>query len=237
MKKLLLVLLTVIVGAAALSAQIKRPQATVTPIVERPAAAAGSPVRLALKVSLPESLHTQSNKPLDPTLIPTVLTIDAPAGVTVDEIVYPPAIELKQQGLEQPLAVFEHEFVVGAQVTLGPGRARRATSSLPGRLRYQACNDMMCFPPVTVEFAWSLRVVPAGAGIEAAADPVFAAIAFGPGEKPGRPGTRGRASATPGAGAAGNSRRRVDSDRRRGANSTASPCSARPAATSAWTSS
>lgn len=183
MKKLLLVLLTAIVGTAALSAQIKRPQATVTPLVERQAAAAGSAVRLALKVSLPENLHTQSNKPLDPTLIPTVLTIDAPAGVTVDEIVYPAAIDLKQEGLEQPLAVFEHEFLVGAQVTLNsnvPG----GELTLPGRLRYQACNDMMCFAPVTTEFAWSLRVVPAGSRVDGAADPAFASIAFGRGEKP-----------------------------------------------------
>ena len=199
MKKSILVLLTVIVGAAVtVFAQMKRPQATVTPLVERPAVAAGSQARLALKVSLPGSLHTQSNRPLDPTLIPTVLTIDAPAGVRVDEIVYPPAMELRQQGLEQPLAVFEHEFVVGAQVTIGPGAAEGGLT-LPGRLRYQACNDMMCFAPATAEFAWALRVVPAGTGVEARADPVFAAIAWGTGEKPaGRaPGTGG---ATPGAG-------------------------------------
>ena len=107
-------------------------------------------MRLALKVSLPESLHTQSNKPLDPTLIPTVLTIDAPAGVTVDEIVYPPAVELKQQGLDQPLVVFEHEFLIGVQVTLGPGMAA-GDLVLPAHLRYQACNDMMCFAPATAD--------------------------------------------------------------------------------------
>ena len=168
MKNLPLVLLTVIVAASvSLSAQLQRPKAAVTPLVERAAAAAGGPVRLALKVSLPESLHTQSNKPLDPTLIPTVLTIDAPAGVTVDEIVYPPAVELKQQGLDQPLMVFEHEFLVGVQVTLGAGVAA-GDLALPARLRYQACNDMMCFSPATEEFAWTIRVVPAGTAIDAA---------------------------------------------------------------------
>ena len=40
----------------------------------------GGQVRAALKVSLPEGLHTQSNKPRDPTLIPTVLTIDPHRG-------------------------------------------------------------------------------------------------------------------------------------------------------------
>jgi DsbC/DsbD-like thiol-disulfide interchange protein len=149
MKKPALMLCLVVVAATVtLSAQIRRPQASVAPLVERPAVPADGPVRLALKVSLPESLHSQSNRPLDPTLIPTVLTIDAPAGVTVDEVVYPPAIELKQQGLEQPLAVFEHEFVVGAQITLGAS-VPAGDLSVPGRLRYQACNDMMCFPPAT----------------------------------------------------------------------------------------
>jgi len=162
---------------------MQRPKAAVTPIVERPAAPAGSPVRLALKVSLPESLHTQSNKPLDSTLIPTVLTIDAPAGVTVDEIVYPPAVELKQQGLDQPLMVFEHEFLIGVQVTLGPGVAA-GDLALPAHLRYQACNDMMCFAPATADFAWTVRVVPAGTASDAASDPAFASIAFGRGEKP-----------------------------------------------------
>ena len=76
-------------------------------------------MRLALKVSLPEGLHTQSNKPLDATLIPTVLTLDAPAGVTVDEIVYPPAIELRQQGLDQPDQVLELGGRIVHSVALG----------------------------------------------------------------------------------------------------------------------
>jgi cytochrome c biogenesis protein CcdA/thiol-disulfide isomerase/thioredoxin len=192
MKKPAFMLCLVVVAATVtLSAQIKRPQASVAPLVERPAVPADGPVRLALKVSLPESLHTQSNRPLDPTLIPTVLTIDAPAGVTVDEVVYPPAIELKQQGLEQPLAVFEHEFVVGAQITLGAS-VPAGDLSVPGRLRYQACNDMMCFPPATADFIWNIHVVPAGAGVDTRADPLFTSIAFGHGEKPA-----GQAAAAP----------------------------------------
>ena len=186
----------VILVVAAVSAQLSRPKATVTPLAGRPAAQAGGTVRLALKVSLPEGLHTQSNRPLDPTLIPTVLSIDAPAGVAVDEIVYPPATELKQQGQDLPLAVFEHEFVVGVQVRLGPEVAA-GDLLLPARLRYQACNDMMCFSPATAEFAWTIRVVPPGTGIEAGSDPVFASIAFGRGEKPAAqaPGAEGTAAA------------------------------------------
>ena len=48
----------------------------------------------------------------------------APAGVTVSEIVFPPATDLKQIGQEQPLAVFEHEFVEWT----GQGRDKDAKS-------------------------------------------------------------------------------------------------------------
>ena len=84
--KRLLVLALIVLGPVALDAQPARPRADVTPLVEGPARP-GSRVRAALKVTVPEGLHTQSNKPRDPLLIPTSLTIDAPAGVTVDEIV------------------------------------------------------------------------------------------------------------------------------------------------------
>src|SRR5438552_3709915 len=101
-------------------AQLRRPRAEVAPIVEG-RARAGAPVRVALEVSLPEGLHTQSNKPRDPNLIPTVLTIDAPQGVTVGEIVWPHSTDFTVAGQDQPLAVFEREFLVGVQLAIAPG--------------------------------------------------------------------------------------------------------------------
>jgi cytochrome c biogenesis protein CcdA/DsbC/DsbD-like thiol-disulfide interchange protein/thiol-disulfide isomerase/thioredoxin len=185
-KKAILVLAIMAIAAAALNAQLRRPQATVTPLVERAGVHAGGPVRLALQVSLPEGLHTQSNKPLDPTLIPTVLTINAPPGVTVDEVVYPPAIELAQAGQDKPLAVFEREFAIGVQVALAPGMAE-GDLVLPARLRYQACNENMCFPPATADVQWTIRVVPSTTPAGGPDIPVFETIAFGRGEKPAAP--------------------------------------------------
>ena len=62
---------------ASRDAQMRGPKAELTPIVESDGVRGGYTVRLALKVSLPEGLHTQSDTPRDPNLIPTVLTIDA----------------------------------------------------------------------------------------------------------------------------------------------------------------
>ena len=140
-------------------------------------------MRLALKVSLPEGLHTQSDQPRDPTLIPTVLTITAPAGVTVDEIVFPPATDLKQAGQDQLLAVFEQHFAIGVQLALAP-EVPAGSLVVPARLRYQACNANICFPPSNADVEWTLRVVSAAPPADTAADAVFASIPFGTGTKP-----------------------------------------------------
>jgi thiol:disulfide interchange protein len=163
-------------------AQLRRPKADVAAIVEG-ATRAGGRARLALKVALPEGLHTQSNKPRDPNLIPTVLTIDAPAGVTVEEIVWPPATDFKVAGQGDTLAVFNHEFVVGAQVALAPSVAN-GSLKVPAQLRYQACDATMCYAPSTADVEWVITVASA-ASADATVAPIFKALPFGTGEKPG----------------------------------------------------
>jgi len=185
--KRFLVLTLVLLGGLAASAQparTTRPKADVVPLVEGPARA-GSTARLALKVSVPEGLHTQSNKPRDPLLIPTTLKIDVPPGVTVEEIVWPPATDLKQVTGDTPLAVFEREFLVGVKLSIGQAVAS-GDLRVPGRLRYQACDVNLCYPPATADVDWVVHVVPANAAARPNPDQakLFAGIAFGTGEKP-----------------------------------------------------
>jgi thiol:disulfide interchange protein DsbD len=161
---------------------MRRPRADVAPLVEHPGTGAGETARVALRVSLPEGLHTQSNKPRDPLLIPTELTIDAPAGVVVKEVVFPPSTDLKQAGQEQPLAVFEQTFGIGVQLAIAAGHPN-GTLSVPFHLRYQACDANLCYAPSTASGEWTLDVGGAKAG--GAPDPIFATIAFGKGDAPG----------------------------------------------------
>ena len=185
-------------------AQLRRPKAEVTPLV-------GADGRVALKVALPEGLHTQSNKPRDPLLIATELTIDAPAGVTVKEIVFPPSTDLKQQGQDQPLAVFEQTFAIGAQLSIAPGAAAGKVA-VPFHLHYQACDANLCYAPSTAEGEWQIEILAGGKTAGAGAvDPIFATIAFGKGEAPAaaegaapvvtRPAASGSRPGPPGQGA------------------------------------
>jgi DsbC/DsbD-like thiol-disulfide interchange protein len=164
-------------------AQIRGVTAALTPIVERDGVAGGQTVRAALQVVLPEGFHVQSDNPRDPTLIPTVLTVTPPEGVTVTEIVFPPPVDLEQLGVDQPLAVFERAFPIGVQLTLARS-VPRGELVVPAHLRYQACNDTTCFPAKTADSEWRLRIVAASTAGTPQHRDVFDRIAFGHGKSP-----------------------------------------------------
>jgi thiol:disulfide interchange protein len=173
-------------SAGTAHAQLGPPKADITSVVETDAVQTGSSVRVALRVRLPEGYHVQSNKPRDPSLIPTVLSVDVPDGVAAKEVVYPPSTDLNQVGQTQSLAVFEKDFAIGVQLTVA-SNAPAGNVVVPVRLRYQACDANLCYPPKTADAQWAIRVVgpSAGTGPRRDAD-LFGRIAFGHGEPLGR---------------------------------------------------
>jgi thiol:disulfide interchange protein DsbD len=168
---------SVLLVLTANAANAQPPRATVTPVVESEAVAGGT-TRVALSVSLPEKLHVQSDRPRDPSLIPTVLTVESPAGVRVTNLIYPEPSDFTLEGGTEPLAVFDHEFVVGAELQLDAS-VRAGTLTIPGRFRYQACDDKVCFQPRTERFEWQVRVVPAGTSVTPSTGAVFEQLASG----------------------------------------------------------
>ena len=168
--------------AAGVSAQLRSIKAELAPVVEAAGVHASSTVKAALVVRLPEGFHTQSNKPRDPSLIATVLTLSPPKGVTVEEIVFPPAHDFNQAGQAEPLAVFEREFVIGVQFTLAS--VPEGPLSVPGQLRYQTCDQSVCYAPVRADVQWTLNVVDPSAEGMPQHTATLAAVKWGTGEKP-----------------------------------------------------
>ena len=132
------------------------PDVAIDPVVETNAVHPGSTAHVALAVTLDPGFHVNSNTPLDDFLIPTVLTLDPPAGISLDALAFPEAILLDQNG--EKLAVFEEEFLVGAALALDAALAP-GSYTVPGTLRYQACNDRMCFTPKNASIQFDLTVV------------------------------------------------------------------------------
>lgn len=157
--------------------------AELSPLVESDSVHAGTTVRAAVTVTLPETFHMQSNAPRNPMLVPTALFFEPPAGVEVLELVYPATIELKQEGVEQPLAVFERNYHIGVRLKLA-ATVPDGDLVLPVRLKYQPCDEGMCYPPTNVTTSWTLKVVPAATALTPQHADVLDKIAFGSGQAP-----------------------------------------------------
>jgi cytochrome c biogenesis protein CcdA/thiol-disulfide isomerase/thioredoxin len=194
--------LAIVVGAVLATAAIARaqmppPPAELTPLVATDGVHAGEQAKLALQVTLAPGLHTNSNKLRDPNLIPITLTLEPTPGVTIDALVFPAPIDLNQAGSPQPLSVFTGEFALGVAAAIAPA-VGPGDVVLKASLRYQACDERLCYAPKTLPVSWTLHVVPKGTPIKPQHADVFGKIDWSKGEKPAgaaiAPGTVGTPS-------------------------------------------
>jgi len=159
MRAALIIALALVLGPAAASAQGQKPQVELTPLPASVTVAAGGKGRVSLKVKLPKDVHVQSDKPDDPSLIATVLTVTPAPGITLDRIVYPEPAPFQQAGRGKPLAVFGPELVIDVHLSVVPGTPAGRVA-LPAQLRYQACNEQVCFAPARAPVEWAITVGP-----------------------------------------------------------------------------
>ena len=122
---------------------------------------AGTTLRAVLQVKVAPGFHIQSDKPRDPSLIPLTLTIDAPAGISVGGLKFPPPKDFTLKGSDSPLAVFEGTFPIEAKLVVGKDHSAGEVT-VPARLRYQACDETTCFRPTTISATWTFAVVAGG---------------------------------------------------------------------------
>lgn len=195
----------VLLGAAAAlsgwgrsaAAQPGRISMELAPLAEADVAHAGAVHRVALEARLQPAgtgLHVNSNAPLEDFLIPTVLTLEPPAGIEVGGLAWPEPVLLEQQGAEQPLAVYEETFAVGVALAIGPDVAP-GDYEVPAALRYQACDERMCYIPATARLAFPVRVAPAGQARRFTDTGLFERMAFAAADAADPPGTAPAAAA------------------------------------------
>jgi len=133
-------------GAEAQGFRVKK--ATVNAVPEKSAFAAGETARIGVVMTIESGWHTNSHQPTFEYLIPTELTIDGPPGWRLDRVDYP-AGQLKTFAFEdEPLSVYEGEVTLIAHL-LVPTDALTGPAEGSFSLRYQACDDRSCLPPVT----------------------------------------------------------------------------------------
>lgn len=107
----------------------------------------GGTARESLKVVVLSGFHVNSDKPRDEFLIPLKLTWTS-GPLEVKSISYPKPEDVKVGN--QTLAVFTGTFEIQTEFA-APAQAAAGTSTMTGKIRYQACNNIMCFRPATVD--------------------------------------------------------------------------------------
>jgi DsbC/DsbD-like thiol-disulfide interchange protein len=133
----------------------------------------GRVVRAAVVLEVPDGYHINANKPLGKYAIPTTLKIEAPNGVTVGAIAFPRAVVRKLKATNnESLAVYEGRAIMRFNVTV-PANYGDGWLNLKAKVRYQSCNDDVCFPPKSQEIDFGIGIVGANERVSRANGWVF----------------------------------------------------------------
>ena len=120
---------------------------------------------LSIRLQIAPAWHVNSNTPLQPDLIPTLLSISKDSPWQLTDIRWPAATPRKLGFLDQPLSLFEGTVTLHATLRRKAPASNPATDPAPpltAMLRLQACSDKVCLPPETIHL-----VVPLSSGAAA----------------------------------------------------------------------
>ncbi|HEX8722267.1 MAG TPA: protein-disulfide reductase DsbD domain-containing protein, partial [Pyrinomonadaceae bacterium] len=121
----------------------------------------GSSFQAAVVMGIPRGLHVNSNKPLGKYAVPTVVKVDAPRGFRVTSVTYPPSnVRTFNFGGSAPerLAVYEGRTIFRFNVSVPAGHPQRV-ETVRVSVRFQSCNDEVCFPPATRDLGLRIAIV------------------------------------------------------------------------------
>lgn len=108
---------------------------------------AGSKAVAPIKFRVADGLHVNSNRPDSSLLIPTSLTLQAPAGIKLGKLLYPAGKSFTLEfAPEEKLSVYSGEVIIQAPFVVSR-KVKKGEYELTGELTYQACDNHSCYPP------------------------------------------------------------------------------------------
>jgi DsbC/DsbD-like thiol-disulfide interchange protein len=129
------------------------------------AVAPGARVTLTLDVTPKPSMHVYAPGQVD--YIPISLAVQSDPAVAASAVRFPKPEKLLLKALDESQLVYSKPFRIVQAITIADtpavlARARTpgATVTVRGTLRYQACDDIICYVPVNVPVAWTITLKP-----------------------------------------------------------------------------
>lgn len=111
---------------------------------------AGSSGEAIVRLTIQKGYHINANPPTYRYLKATELEITQGEGVSVTSVHYPPPLTRKLTFAEKPLAIYEGETELKATLKADQS-TKRGERSISARLRVQACDHEVCYPPGTLD--------------------------------------------------------------------------------------
>jgi thiol:disulfide interchange protein DsbD len=122
--------------------------------------ARGGAFQFAVVLKIRDGFHINARQPSADYLIATELRPDVPAGFKPGEITYPKGELHTFSFSKKPLNVYEDKVIIRMALNVLPG-APLGAQHIPMKLRYQACSNEVCLPPVTVDVDATVTVAAA----------------------------------------------------------------------------
>jgi hypothetical protein len=126
-------------------------------------AARNVPFQIAVVMTIRPGFHVNAREKSEDYLIATDLKFDLPVGFTAGEVAYPRGtLHTFSFAKDKPLNIYEGTVTLrvplaaSSAASLGPQR-------LAFKLRYQACSNEACLPPVTLPVEATVNIAASGA--------------------------------------------------------------------------
>lgn len=130
--------------------------------VSKVSAAPGGRVELQMDVTPKPRMHVYA--PGQDGYIAVNLKLDPDSAFTAATAKYPAGEKILVKALNETQLVYDKPFRITQDITIGtsPEMKTRASADEPitikGTLRYQACDDKVCYLPTNVPVEWSIRL-------------------------------------------------------------------------------
>jgi Thiol:disulfide interchange protein DsbD, N-terminal len=132
----------------------------------------GSSFQIAVVMKIRPGFHVNAREKSQEYLIPTELKAVLPAGFSNGEVSYPKGKLEKFAFSKTPLNVYQDTLILRISVT-ALASAPLGEQHIPLKLRYQACSNELCLPPVTLTLEATLNVVASTAAAKPAHAEIF----------------------------------------------------------------
>jgi hypothetical protein len=111
---------------------------------------AGGIADTIVRVSIQSGYHINSNPPTYPYLKATELEMADTDEISLDSVLYPKPLVKTFAFAEKPLHVYEGEIPLTVALEAAK-TAKKGQQSIPAKLRIQACDDQVCYPPGSID--------------------------------------------------------------------------------------